>query len=127
MCWTDMDVLRCSSLSSSNFFLVILRAACIGTEVNRASTSYDTRHSFGFNLMSWMLSMKSFAFFTWYSVLPTKGFNILESSLAVSYDTEPTLDTIGLNGVSSLCRMQQVTILIEGLVVPTQPSQTSPI
>ena len=75
----------------------------MGTEVNRASTSYDTKHSSDFNSMSWMFSMKSFVFFTWYVVLPTKGFNILDNYFAVSYDTDPILETIGLRGMPSLC------------------------
>ena len=57
-----MDVLRCNSLSSSSFFLVMAMAGCMGTEVNKASTSYETKHSSVLSFMPLMLSMKSFVF-----------------------------------------------------------------
>ena len=62
-------------------------------------------HSSFCNLMSLILWMKSLVFFTLYDVLPTRGLKIFDSSFAVSYETDPMLDTIGLKGIPILCTL----------------------
>ena len=76
-----------------------------GTDVNSASTSYDTMHSSGCNWMPLILSMKSRLFITQYGDLPTRGFSILDNSLAVAYVTDPMLDIMGLSGIPGLCTL----------------------
>ena len=103
ICLADMVVLRCKSLSSSSFLCMMAIAGFVDTDVNNASISYETMHSSFCDLMSLMLCMKSLVFFTLYDIFPTRGLKILDSSLAVSYETDPMLDTIGLNGIPILC------------------------
>ena len=55
-----------------------------GTDVNSALTSYDAMHSSGCSWMPLILSMKSRLFITWCGDMPTRGFSILDSSLAVA-------------------------------------------
>ena len=63
---------------------MIEMADSTGTDVNNASTSYDTMHSSGGNWMPVILSRKSWLFITWCGDLPTRGFSILDSYLAVA-------------------------------------------
>ena len=76
-----------------------------GTDINSASTSYDTMHSSGCSWMSLILSMKSTLFITWCGDLPTRGLGILDNSLAVAWVTDPMLDIIGQSGIPGLCTL----------------------
>ena len=79
-----MVVLRWSSGSNSNLFLVMVMADSVGTNVNSAETSYEVMHSVGCNLIPLTCCTKSPVFLMWCGDFPTKGLRILESSLAAS-------------------------------------------
>ena len=72
--------LRVRSFSSRSFMM--RRAGYTGTEVNRADTSYELRHSPGAKVMCLTCSTKSWVIYIWCGDLPTNGFRILASSLA---------------------------------------------
>ena len=80
--------------------LITSNADATGIDVKSAVTSNDVIHSPSSNLMFLISSAKSFLLFTWKMDLPTRGFRILDSSLATPYVTEPILDTMGLRGTS---------------------------
>ena len=54
----------------------------MGTDVNRADTSYELRHSPGAKVVCLTCSTKSWVLFMWWGDLPAKGLRILASSLA---------------------------------------------
>ena len=79
---TSITVLSMWVRSFSSRFLMMLRAGSTGTEMNRADTSYELRHSTGAKVMCLAYSTKSWVLFMLCGDLPTKGFRILASSLA---------------------------------------------
>ena len=76
------------------------KAGSAGTEVNKAVTSYELRHSPGSNV-TFFCSAKSRVLWMWCGDLPTRGLSILVSTLAIPYMIDPLLDMIGLRGVSA--------------------------
>ena len=92
--------LRVGSFSNRSF--ITFRAGSIGTDVKRADTSYELRHSPGSRVMCLTCSTKSWVLFMCWGDMPTNAFKILASSFATPYVTDPQLDTIGLRRVSSL-------------------------
>ena len=79
-----MVVLRWGYGSNSNFFLMMVMAESIGTDVKSAETSYEVIHSVGCNMIPLTYCTKSPVFLMWCGDFPTKGLRILESSLATS-------------------------------------------
>ena len=112
MCLTAIVVLWCKLVSSSRSFFMMFRVGCMGMEVNRDLTSKDIIQSSSSIVISCMFCMKSWLFLTWCVDLPTSGLSILDNSLAVSYVADLMLETIGLNGVSSLCTLEVHNILV---------------
>ena len=82
MSLTAITVLSLRVWSFSRRSLMMLRAGSTGTEVNRADTSQELRHSPGAKVMCFTCSTKSWVLFICCGDLPTKGFRILASSLA---------------------------------------------
>ena len=84
ICSTFMVVLVWSSGSISNFFLMMVIADSIGTDVKSAETSYEVIHSVGLSVIPLTCCTKSPVFLIWCGDFPTNGLRILESSLATS-------------------------------------------
>ena len=71
ICCTDMDVLCCNSLSFSRCCLIVFMAGSMGTDVNRALTSYEMMHSSGSSFMVFICSANSWVLWTlWMVLLP---------------------------------------------------------
>ena len=102
MSLTSYTVLSFRVLSFPSRSLIMSSAGSTGTEVNKAVTSYDLRHSPGINITLLTCSTKSWVLWMWWRDLSTSDLSILVSTLATQYVTDPWLDTIGMRGVSSL-------------------------
>ena len=83
ICFTVIDLLCWSSVSSSRSFLMMLSAGWMGTDGKSALTSYNMIIS---SELMWMPSrccINYLLFWTWYVDFPTRGFRILDNSLDV--------------------------------------------
>ena len=77
---------------------MMLMIGPMGADVKSAFYLYDMMHSSCFNQILFICSTKSLVLWTWCGDFPTRGFRILASSFAVSYETSTLLETMGLSG-----------------------------